>query len=265
MFTAIWITTLAGMAALFGALLAIVPRVGGSADRWLPRGLAFAAGVMLCVSVLELMPESVSELRLGQGTFSTAEALAVALAVALAGALAMRLLEMTPWLTHPEDGYENRSSAMTRVSLLTALSLGIHNFPEGMAVFVSNLEPAASGAGPDSTGIALAVAVAVHNIPEGLAVALPVLLAGGSRLQALGLAGLSGLAEPLGALLAWAVLAPFLSPLVMGVIFAAVSGMMVYISLKTLLPAAMSMGPLRESGVSLLGGVAAMAIALFAF
>lgn len=261
MSTAIWITTLAGLATVGGALLALVPGVGGSADRWLPRGLAFAAGVMLCVSFFELVPEAVSELRLGFGGFSAAVAF-VALSGA-AGALGMRFLEHAPWFTHPEDGYENRSSAMARVSLLTALSLGVHNFPEGMAVFVSNLEPAAGGA-PDSSGLALAVAVAVHNIPEGLAVALPVLLAGGSRLQALGLAALSGLAEPLGALLAWVALAPFLNATVLGLIFGAVSGMMIYVSLKTLLPAAMSMSPLRESGASLLGGVAAMAIALFA-
>lgn len=113
---------------------------------------------------------------------------------------------------------------LMRMGLMTALVIGIHNFPEGVATFMSALDN-------PTLGIAIAAAIAIHNIPEGIAVSIPVYYATGSRRQAFLLSLSSGLAEPVGALLAYAVLMPFLSSALLGCLFGFVAGIMVFISL----------------------------------
>ena len=119
---------------------------------------------------------------------------------------------------------------------MTAISISLHNFPEGLATFIATLEDPAVGG-------ALALAIAMHNIPEGVAVAMPVYYATGSRHRAFAWAALSGLAEPLGAVLAWLVLYNNFSDTVFAVLFGLVGGMMVCISLKELLPTARKYDP----------------------
>ena len=221
---ALTLTTLAGLATALGAAVAFLPRGGRTLEsRVLAAGLALAATVMLYVSLIELLPEAI---RLA------ADWLPV-LSAALAGGLLVIALEH--FLPQPGKlAASPRSVSTVRVGLLSALALGLHNFPEGAAVFVSNLE--------GEHGLALALAVGVHNIPEGVAVALPLYYATGRRGLAFAIAVLSGLSEPLGALLAWAVLAPFLNSLVMSVLYASVAGMMLTLSLHTLLPAMLRVG-----------------------
>ena len=124
---------------------------------------------------------------------------------------------------------------LMRMGLMTALVIGIHNFPEGIATFMSAIDN-------PTLGIAIAAAIAIHNIPEGIAVSVPIYYATGSRRKAFLLSLSSGLAEPVGALLAYAVLLPFLSPTLLGCLFGFVAGIMVFISLDELLPAAEEYG-----------------------
>jgi ZIP family zinc transporter len=139
---------------------------------------------------------------------------------------------------------------MFRAGLLTALGITIHNFPEGIAVFTAALHDI-------SLGWALAAAVMLHNIPEGLAVAVPVYGATGSRLRGFWWGTLSGLAEPVGALLAGLLLYRFLSPSVVAATLAAAAGLMVFISLDELLPTAQAEG---EGHLALAGVIAGMAV-----
>ena len=139
--------------------------------------------------------------------------------------------------------------------MIFALAVGIHNFPEGMAVFISSL------ADP-GTGISIAVAIAIHNIPEGITVSVPVYHATGSRKKAFVYSMLSGLAEPLGALAAWLIFAPFLSTALLMLIFAAVAGVMVFISFDELLPLAEEYGEHHISIFGLICGMLVMAISL---
>ncbi|MEG2480138.1 MAG: ZIP family metal transporter, partial [Mucinivorans sp.] len=113
-------------------------------------------------------------------------------------------------------------------------------------------------------GVPIAAAIAIHNIPEGIAVAIPVYLATNSRRKAFTWSLISGLSEPVGALLGYLILAPFLTPVVMGVIFASIAGIMVYISLDELLPAAREWGEHHISIWGLISGMAVMAIAVIA-
>ena len=144
---------------------------------------------------------------------------------------------------------------MMRTGLLTALVVGIHNFPEGIATFMASV---------DSTeiGLAIAAAIAIHNIPEGIAVSVPVYYATGSRKKAFWYSFLSGISEPVGALAAYLVLMPFMSPVLLNCVFAAVAGIMGFISLDELLPAAREYGQPHIAIYGLLSGMAVMALSL---
>ena len=123
------------------------------------------------------------------------------------------------------------SHNLQKMGLLTCLAIGIHNFPEGIATFVATLSS-------PSLGAALAIAIALHNIPEGICVAMPVYFSTGSKLKALFWSFLSGISEPIGALLGWLIFKDSFNSIVYGVLFGLVAGMMVYISLLELLPTA---------------------------
>ena len=158
-----------------------------------------------------------------------------------------------------EEAEEGRQTGgLMRVGLLTALAIAIHNFPEGLATFVSALQS-------PSVAIPIVAAIAIHNIPEGIAVSVPIYQATGSRRKAFCYSFLSGLAEPLGALLGWLVLRPFMNDTVLGILFAGVAGIMVFISFDELLPAAREYGEHHLSLYGLIAGMAVMAVSLLLF
>ena len=120
---------------------------------------------------------------------------------------------------------------LLRMGLLTSLAVTIHNFPEGLVTFISTLKD-------PSLGVVIAIAIAIHNIPEGVAVSVPVYYATGNRKKAFLHSLYSGIAEPVGALVAYLVLMNFFSEIMFSIIFAFVGGIMVFIALDQLLPAA---------------------------
>ena len=142
-----------------------------------------------------------------------------------------------------------------RMGIFTALAITIHNFPEGLATFIAALQEPA-------LGIAIAVAIALHNIPEGIAVSIPIYYATGSKKKAFKYSLLSGLAEPVGAIVGYLILMPFLSDTLFGIVFAMVGGIMVYISFDELLPAAQKYGEHHLSIYGLVAGMGVMAISL---
>jgi ZIP family zinc transporter len=139
--------------------------------------------------------------------------------------------------------------------MLSAAAIALHNFPEGIATFVAALDNPRVGA-------SIAAAVAIHNIPEGIAVAVPVFYATGSRARAFGWSFLSGLSEPLGALVAWWLLGGLAGATLRGVLFAAVAGVMVFISFDELLPTAREYGEHHVAVYGLISGMAVMAVSL---
>ena len=151
---------------------------------------------------------------------------------------------------------------LLRMGLFTALAIGIHNFPEGLATFLAALQD-------PSLGLAIAIAIALHNIPEGISVSVPIYYATGSRKKAFVYSILSGLAEPIGAIIAYAAIRFFLGggtgvvpPEVMGILFGGVAGIMVYISLDELLPTSRAYGTGHDSLFGLIGGMLVMALSL---
>ena len=144
---------------------------------------------------------------------------------------------------------------LLRVDVVTALVLAIHNFPEGMVTFLAALKDI-------NIAIPIACAIAIHNIPEGISVSVPIYYATGNRKRALWLSFLSGLAEPVGAVIGYLILAPFLNDHVFGVIFGMIAGIMVFISLDELLPAAEEYGKHHHTIYGLVAGMAVMALNL---
>jgi ZIP family zinc transporter len=153
----------------------------------------------------------------------------------------------------PDDGFtssKDNGGSLYRVGVFTALVLAVHNFPEGFATFVSAVYN-------PTLGIAITVALAIHNIPEGMSIAVPIYYATGSRKKAFFYSFLTGLVEPLGALIGYLIFGAILNEVTFGIIFGVVAGIMIYISLFELIPSALKNG---EEKFVTLGGIVGMLV-----
>lgn len=218
---ALLLTFIAGFATVIGGFLATNKRM--LKRSYLAVALAFSAGAMIFVSLTDILGKSIDAFT---GNY-TLMALAFFAGVALVGVLD----RLIPQDINPNDTEGKKTlSRLKRSGLLIAIALTLHNFPEGFLVFMSVLND-------PTTGIAIAVALAIHNIPEGIAVAAPMYASGKSRAKTIALTAITGVAEPIGALLGFYLLQPYLDGPVLGWVFGVVAGMMVFISIDELLPA----------------------------
>lgn len=242
---ALGLSLFAGLSTGVGSLLAISTR--RPSPRLLAGGLGLSAGVMIYISLVELLPEGRTLLQGAlPGSGGWWAIVAFFAGIVFIGAIDLLIpSELNPHESH-DDEESHRRARLMRTGLLTALALAIHNFPEGFATFMTALST-------PELGLPIATAVAIHNIPEGVAVAVPIYYATGSRRKAFGYSFASGLAEPVGAILAYLVLAPFLSDALTGLVLAGIAGIMVYICLDELLPSAHEYGEhhIALSGVML--------------
>ena len=264
------LTLFAGLATGVGSALAFFARTTNT--RFLSLALGFSAGVMLYVSFVEIFFKAKEALieSLGDVTGTWATVLAFFAGIAVIGLIDKlvpnyenphelhSIEEMDQGLENLPDNEAHDFGKLRRMGLFTALAIGIHNFPEGLATFTAALTD-------PSLGIAIAVAVAIHNIPEGIAVSVPIYYATGSRRKAFMYSFLSGLSEPVGALVGYLILMPFFSPFVFGILFAGVAGIMVFISLDELLPAAEEFGEHHLTIYGVIAGMAVMALSLLMF
>ncbi|WP_174614222.1 zinc transporter ZupT [Virgibacillus ihumii] len=254
-------TLVAGLATGIGSLLAFFAKTTNT--KFLSFALGFSAGVMIYVSFIDIFTKAQESLvgKLGEtgGTWLTVGSF-------FGGIVLIALIDrFIPKNSNPhelkkiEDMGKNGSKVkdpdLLKMGVFTALAIGIHNFPEGIATFMSTLQDPA-------LGLAIAIAVAIHNIPEGIAVSVPIYYATGDKRKAFRLSFLSGIAEPVGAIVGFLILMPFLSDITFGVIFAAVAGIMVFISLDELLPAAKKYDEAHVSIYGLISGMAVMALSL---
>lgn len=256
-------TLFAGLATGIGSLLALLAKRTNT--RFLAASLGFSAGVMIYVSFVEILRKAQVSLAEVLGPRAGAWAAVGAFFGGVAFIAIVDRLVPEAGNPHevkgPEDmvaGSPLPRAALMRMGLLSALAIGIHNFPEGMATFVATLQD-------PRLGLPIAVAIAIHNIPEGIAVSVPVYYATGSRRKAFAYSFLSGLAEPVGALLGFLLLRTFFNGAVFGILFGAVAGIMVFISLDELLPTAQRYGEHHVAIYGLLGGMGVMALSLLLF
>lgn len=258
------LTLLAGLATGVGSAMAFFTK--RTSTKALSVSLGFSAGVMIYVSFVEILNKSVIALT---QVYGPAQGRWWAVGSFFAGIGLIAIIDkLVPTYENPHENMsveymddEQRSAEfrkrnqLMRVGIMTALAIGIHNFPEGLATFVSALND-------PSLGLAIAVAIAIHNIPEGIAVSVPVYYATNDRKRAFFWSFLSGLAEPVGAVIGYLILLPIMSPVVMGVLFGLVAGIMVFISIDELLPAARDYGEHHLSVYGLVAGMAVMATSL---
>jgi zinc transporter, ZIP family len=251
------LTLLAGLATGIGSALALFARRTNT--RFLSAALGFSAGVMIYVSFVEILPQAQSSLAEDLGP---REGQWVAVAAFFGGLFLTALIDrLVPAAGNPHEVHRveemqgDTDPHLMRMGLFSAVAIAVHNFPEGVATFLTALEDPRLGA-------SIAVAVAVHNIPEGIAVSVPVFYATGSRGKAFAWSFLSGLAEPLGALCAFLLLASYFDGPITGVLLAAVAGVMVFISLDELLPTAREYGEHHLAVYGLTAGMVVMALSL---
>jgi len=254
------LTLIAGLSTGIGSALSLLTKRTNT--KFLSISLGFSAGVMIYVSFVEIFMQAreslISELGIKAGSWVTVGGF-------FFGMLFIGLIDrFVPSAENPHEIHtveemdgtsEHHKNNLMRMGVLTALALGIHNFPEGLATFTAALND-------KSVGIPIAVAIALHNIPEGIAVAVPVFYATGSRKKAFRLSFLSGLSEPIGALIGYIFLFRFFNDVMFGLIFASVAGIMVYISLDELLPSAREFGEHHTSMIGLIAGMVVMALSL---
>ncbi|CAM4185479.1 zinc transporter ZupT [Lederbergia lenta] len=253
------LTLLAGLATGIGSVVAMFTSTTNT--KFLSWSLGFSAGVMIYVSMIEIFVKAKYALTaaLGNQTGNWAT-----IGGFFGGMLLIALIDrFVPNQGNPHEfkkveeikDSKVHDPDLLKMGTFTALAIAIHNFPEGIATFTAALQD-------PTLGVAIAIAIAIHNIPEGIAVAVPIYFATGSKKKAFKLSFLSGLSEPIGAIIAFLILMPFLNDVLFGVIFASVAGIMVFISLDGLLPAAKKYDEAHTSIYGLISGMIVMAISL---
>lgn len=278
-FIAMLLTLFTGFSTAIGSIIAFFSRKDDL--RVLSLGLGFSAGVMIYISFMEILPTALKDFK---NHYDSHWAELLGLACFFGGILISLLIDklipedvnphepkedlselkicplpqkgQNPPKFHPgEKLHQINTKALKRTGIFTALAIAIHNFPEGFATFISSLDNL-------TLGIAIAIAVAIHNIPEGLAVSLPIYHATGDKKKAFIYSALSGFAEPLGAFVGALILLPFIGDLTLAISFAVIAGIMVFISLDELLPAAKTYDKAHDSLYGLIAGMAIMALSL---
>jgi len=264
------LTLIAGLSTSIGALLAFFSKSKNYTI--LSVGMGFSAGVMIYVSFVEILAKSKDSFAQFYSNQLIGESLSV-VAFFAGIALSAFIDKMIPQDVNPHETKSNsqllelkeqnkssliKDSALRRTGIFTALAIGIHNFPEGFATFISALED-------PTVGITIAFAIAIHNIPEGMAVSLPIYHATGNKKSAFWYATFSGVAEPIGALVGFFLLFSFMGDATLGITFGIVAGIMVYISFDELLPAARVYGNAHTTIAGITLGMFVMAISLIAF
>lgn len=273
------LTLFAGLATAIGGLIAFFAK--RTQTSFLAFSLGFSAGVMIYISLTEMLTEADATLRLSFGN----ERAAWFTFISFIGGIALsalidkilpsegnphelkRVEQMNPGLNTPgttecagrrhqnRGRHLRRDQKLMRIGVFTAVAIGIHNFPEGIATFMSAMSDV-------TIGISIAIAVAIHNVPEGIAVAVPVYYATGSKRKALLWSVLSGFSEPVGAAAGYFILSMFRTDIILGFVFAMVAGIMIYISFDELLPAAHKYGKHHVAIYGLISGIIVIGLSL---
>lgn len=269
------LTVFAGLSTGIGSALAFYTKQTN--HKFLSAALGFSAGVMIYVSTIEIFPKAKASLTLVYGESKGYWITTIAF---FAGIAIIAIIDkLVPEGENPHEIHDVSDMGISgdshvikteeevkaaedknllRMGMFSALAIAIHNFPEGLATFTGALQD-------PTLGISIAVAIAIHNIPEGIAVSVPIFYATGDRKKAFRISFLSGLSEPVGAIVGFFLLYKFFNESMFGIIFAAVAGIMVYISLDELLPTAERYGEHHIAIYGLISGMVVMALSLLMF
>lgn len=216
------ITTLAGLSTLLG-MIPVLFNIKNK-DKLITFALAFSAGVMITVSILDLIPEAIHYLLVSNKLFPS---ILLTLIFITIGILCSNFVDKEM------DTTKTYTSKLYKLGIISMLAIMMHNIPEGIATFISYQNNA-------SLGLTLAISIALHNIPEGISIAIPIFYATNKKKKAFLYTFISALSEPLGALLAYLFLSKLVTPMIMGLLLSTIAGIMIHISFYELLPNAKS-------------------------
>ncbi len=262
---ALGLSLFAGLSTAIGGLIVCCAKK--TSTKVMSFALGLSAGVMIYLSFVEMLNTAI--IQLGE-QFGQSKGYIYALLAFFGGILVTAVIDrLVPLKQNPHElrGVRHFNGCdendvprkdhkhLVRLGLLMVIVIGLHNFPEGFATFTASLKDI-------SIGISIAIAIAIHNIPEGISIAMPIYCGTKNRRKAFLYSLIAGLAEPAGALIGFLVLAPFMSDTVLSLVFSAVAGIMVFISVDELLPAAQKYGHHHLSIYGLMLGMLVMAISL---
>ena len=247
---ALILSLLAGLSTGIGGLIAYF--IKSENVSYLSVITGFSAGVMIYISFVELLGEAIEGLGFLWSNLSF-----------FSGIIILFLIDRLIPHAHEDmsvdsycgdEDFERRR--LMKCGLLVAAGVAIHNFPEGLAVLFSSIKSL-------SLGIPVAFAIALHNIPEGIAVSVPIYYATQSEKKAFGYSILSGIFEPIGAVVGYLILFSFITPLILDAVLALVAGMMVFISFDELIPVSREYGSEHLANLGLFLGMVAMVASIY--
>lgn len=211
------LSTMAGLATMFG-MIPILFKIKNE-DKVIASSLAFAAGVMLCVSITDLIPESFLMLRNYH----------LGLLLPCFVFLSLMLGIILTFFVEKGMHLKSEASSLYQVGVISMLAIILHNIPEGIATFLSTTKST-------TLGLSLAIAIALHNIPEGISISVPIYYSTKKKTKAFLYTFISALSEPLGAILTYLFLISFVNNMILGLLFAFIAGVMLFISFRELIP-----------------------------
>lgn len=252
---ALILTLVAGSATGVGGVFVLFTKKFNS--KILAGSLGFSAGVMLFISLTELFPEANHAL---SSLYGEQKGMLYTILSFFSGIALIAIIDnLIPERENPHEYSAVESSGengkLMRLGIFSIIVIAIHNFPEGMATFITAMEN-------PQAGLSIAMAVAIHNIPEGIMVAIPIYYATKKRGKAIGNAFLSGLAEPVGGIIGYLLLSRFFENSLSGIMLGIVAGIMTYISLDELLPTAEKYGEHHIAIIGVIIGMAVMAVSI---
>ena len=269
---AFFLSLLAGLSTTIGSVIAFM--VKKPSPKFISFIMGFSAGVMIFISFVELLLSSIASIGyllgivfffLGMGIMFLIDVV-VSHKYEFENSIEVLINENGSYKPHLHYGHrhrkhfrgEKKNLKIDKTSLFIILGVFIHNFPEGMATFIGTLAEV-------NLGLVLTLAITLHNIPEGIAVSMPIYAYTGSKKKAFKWSFISGISEPIGAIITWVFLFPFITPTLLSALLGVVGGVMVYISLDELLPASRSLGKEHHSILGIMSGMIIIALSLALF
>jgi ZIP family zinc transporter len=269
---AFFLSLIAGLSTTIGSVIAFM--VKKPSPKFISFVMGFSAGVMIFISFVELLLRSMSSIGYLPGILFFFLGMSIMFLIDVVvshkyefeNSIEVLINENGSYKPHLHYGHrhrqhfrgEKKNLKIDKTSLFIILGVFIHNFPEGMATFIGTLAEI-------NLGLVLTLAITLHNIPEGIAVSMPIYAYTGSKKKAFKWSFISGISEPIGAIITWVFLFPFITPTLMSALLGVVGGVMVYISLDELLPASRSLGKEHHSILGIMSGMIIIALSLALF
>ena len=266
------LSLIAGLSTTIGSVIAFM--VKKPSPKFISFVMGFSAGVMIFISFVELLLSSISSIGYLPGILCFFVGMSIMFLIDVVvshkyefeNSIEVLINENGSYKPHLHYGHrhrqhfrgEKKNLKIDKTSLFIILGVFIHNFPEGMATFIGTLAEI-------NLGLVLTLAITLHNIPEGIAVSMPIYAYTGSKKKAFKWSFISGISEPIGAILTWVFLFPFITPTLLSALLGVVGGVMVYISLDELLPASRSLGKEHHSILGIMSGMIIIALSLALF